>query len=208
MKDTINHKNHKAHTDEQDLLRRYVAGDKDAFEEIVTRYKDPLYAFLRRFLNQQQLVEEAFQETFLQLYRSRHSFERDKPLRPWLFTIAANKARDVLRKQKREETVSISTMAEPTESNIDDVVNTLTSYEITPYDEAEKAERAEKVRQIIANMPENLREILILAYFEQFSYKQMADILSIPIGTVKSRLHTAIVFFTKKWKSITSNGNV
>jgi RNA polymerase sigma-70 factor (ECF subfamily) len=207
MKDTINHKNHKAHTDEQDLLRRYVAGDKDAFREIVTRYKDPLYAFLRRFLNQQQLAEEAFQETFLQLYRSRHSFEKDKPLRPWLFTIAANKARDVLRKQKREETVSISTMAEPTESSIDDVVNTLTSYEITPYDEAEKAERAEKVRQIIANMPENLREILILAYFEQFSYKQMADILSIPIGTVKSRLHTAIVFFTKKWKSITNDGN-
>lgn len=208
MKDTINHKNHKARTDEQDLLRRYVAGDNDAFKEIVKQYKDPLYAFLRRFLNQQQLVEEAFQETFMQLYRSRHSFEKDKPLRPWLFTIAANKARDVLRKQKREETVSISTMAEPTESNIDDVVNTLTSYEITPYDEAEKTERAEKVRQIIANMPENLREILILAYFEQFSYKQMADILSIPIGTVKSRLHTAIVFFTKKWKSITSDGNV
>jgi RNA polymerase sigma-70 factor (ECF subfamily) len=208
MKNTINHKNHKAHTDEQDLLRRYVAGDKEAFREIVKRYKDPLYAFLRRFLNQQELAEEAFQETFLQLYRSRHSFEKDRPLRPWLFTIAANKARDVLRKQKREETVSISTMAEPAESSIDDVVNTLTSYEITPYDEAEKTERAEKVRQIISTMPENLREILILAYFEQFSYKQMADILSIPIGTVKSRLHTAIVFFTKKWKSITSDGNV
>ncbi|MGB8226640.1 MAG: sigma-70 family RNA polymerase sigma factor [Sedimentisphaerales bacterium] len=193
---------------EQELLNRYVAGDKEAFREIVKRYKDPLYAFLRRFLNQQELAEEAFQETFLQLYRSRHSFEKDRPLRPWLFTIAANKARDVLRKQKREETVSISTMAEPAESSIDDVVNSLTSYEITPYDEAEKAERAEKVRQIVTNMPENLREILILAYFEQFSYKQMADILSIPIGTVKSRLHTAIVFFTKKWKSITNDGNV
>lgn len=199
-------KNHK--NNEQELLNRYVAGDKEAFREIVKRYKDPLYAFLRRFLNQQELAEEAFQETFLQLYRSRHSFEKDRPLRPWLFTIAANKARDVLRKQKREETVSISTMAEPAESSIDDVVNSLTSYEITPYDEAEKTERAEKVRQIIATMPENLREILILAYFEQFSYKQMADILSIPIGTVKSRLHTAIVFFTKKWKSITSDGNV
>ena len=199
-------KNHK--NNEQELLNRYVAGDKEAFREIVKRYKDPLYAFLRRFLNQQELAEEAFQETFLQLYRSRHSFEKDRPLRPWLFTIAANKARDVLRKQKREETVSISTMAEPAESSIDDVVNSLTSYEITPYDEAEKTERAEKVRQIISTMPENLREILILAYFEQFSYKQMADILSIPIGTVKSRLHTAIVFFTKKWKSITSDGNV
>ena len=203
MNKNINHNNHN-NKDEQELLHRYVAGDKNAFQEIVNRYKDPLYAFLRRFLNQQQLVEEAFQDTFLQLYRSRNSFEKDKPLRPWLFTIAANKARDTLRKQQRHETVSIGTMGDSTESSADDVVNSLISYDITPYDEAEKAERAEKVRGIIGEMPENLREILILAYFEQFSYKQMAEILSIPIGTVKSRLHTAIVYFTKKWKSTAS----
>ncbi len=203
MKNSKNHKNHKNKIDEQELLHRYVAGDQEAFQQIVTRYKDPLYAFLRRFLSQTQLIEEAFQETFLQLYRSRESFDKDKPLRPWLYTIAANKAKDVLRKKQRQSTVSLGAMAQPAELSIDDVVNSLKSYEITPYDEAEKAERAEKVREIIAEMPENLREILILAYFEQFSYKQMAQMLSIPIGTVKSRLHTAIVHFTKKWKSMT-----
>jgi RNA polymerase sigma-70 factor (ECF subfamily) len=98
-------------------------------------------------------------------------------------------------------------MAESSELSVDDVVNSLKSYEITPYDETEKAERSENVRKIIFEMPANLREILILAYFEQFSYKQMADILSIPIGTVKSRLHTAIVVFTKKWKPTSDNGN-
>jgi len=203
MKNSNSHKNHKNGIDEQELLHRYVAGDRDAFHQIVTRYKDPLYAFLRRFLNQTQLVEEAFQETFLQLYLSRKTFEKDRPLRPWLFTIAANKARDALRRQQRHDTVSLGSMAEPTELNVDDVLNSLKSYEITPYDEAEKSERAEKVRHIIENMPANLKEILILAYFEQFSYKQMADMMSIPIGTVKSRLHTAIVHFTKKWKSMT-----
>ena len=93
-------------------------------------------------------------------------------------------------------------MSEPEEVSIDDVLNTLASYDVTPLDELNKTETAAKVRQIIANMPENLREILILAYFDQFSYKHMADMLGIPIGTVKSRLHTAIVYFTKKWKSM------
>jgi RNA polymerase sigma-70 factor (ECF subfamily) len=64
----------------------------------------------------------------------------------------------------------------------------------------EKGERADLVRQVIADMPDNLREILLLAYFDQFSYKQMAEILGIPIGTVKSRLHTAVVYFAKKWR--------
>ncbi len=202
MKTGKNHNNHKDKIDEQELLHRYVAGDRDAFQQLVNRYKNPLYAFLRRFLNQTQLIEEAFQETFLQLYRSRKTFEKDRPLMPWLFTIAANKAKDALRKQQRRDTISLGSMTETEEFGVDDVLNSLKSYDITPYDEAERAERAEKVRKIIENMPENLKEILILAYFEQFSYKQMAEMLRIPIGTVKSRLHTAIVHFTRKWKSL------
>jgi RNA polymerase sigma-70 factor, ECF subfamily len=184
------------------LLTQYIAGDETAFREIVERYKNPLYAFLRRFLNRQDLVEDAFQETFLQLYASRDSFDSTRPLRPWLFTIAANKARDALRKQQREATTSIGTMSEPEEVSIDDVLNTLASYDVTPQDELDQSETSAKVREVIANMPENLREILILAYFDQFSYKHMAEMLGIPIGTVKSRLHTAILFFTKKWKSV------
>ncbi len=70
-----------------------------------------------------------------------------------------------------------------------------------PYEELERSETASQVERIIANMPDNLREILILAYFNKFSYKQMAQILSIPIGTVKSRLHTAVARFAKDWKA-------
>ena len=187
-------------TDSQ-LLQRYRAGDEDAFREIVNRYKNSLYAFLRRFLNQQDVVEDVFQETFLQLYSSQESFDISRPLHPWLFTIATNKAKDALRKQQRHGSLSLGAITDTTETSIDEVLNVLGSYETTPEDEASKTETANRVREIIANMPENLRGILILAYFEQFSYKQMAEILSIPIGTVKSRLHTAVVYFTKKWKA-------
>ncbi len=187
-------------TDAQ-LLERYRQGDEFAFEEIVSRYKNSLYAFLRRFVNRQDIVEDVFQETFLQLYASRDSFDADRPLRPWLFTIAANKAKDALRKIQRQSSMSMGALADAGEVSIDEVVNILTSYETTPDDEISKEETAQRVRQIISEMPENLRGILILAYFEQFSYKHMAEILSIPIGTVKSRLHTAVVHFMKKWKA-------
>ncbi|MBL7215602.1 MAG: sigma-70 family RNA polymerase sigma factor [Phycisphaerae bacterium] len=184
-----------------ELLQRYRGGDEWAFRELVNRYKNSLYAFLRRFVNQQEVVEDVFQETFLQIYTSQDSFDTDRPLRPWLFTIAANKAKDALRKMQRQSTMSMGTLADAGDVSIDEVVNILSSYDITPDQEASTEETARRVRQVIAEMPENLRGILILAYFEQFSYKHMAQILSIPIGTVKSRLHTAVVHFMKKWKA-------
>jgi len=184
-----------------ELLACYATGDEAAFREIVSRYKNSLYAFLKQFLNRQDLVEDVFQETFLQLFTSRESFDPARPLRPWLFTIAANKAKDALRKSQRTTAIPIGTISESKEMSFDDVLNTLTSDTTRPYEQLEKGETASRVAKIIANMPENLREILILAYFNKFSYKQMAQILSIPIGTVKSRLHTAVARFAKDFKA-------
>jgi len=184
-----------------DLLARYTKGDEAAFREIVTRYKNSLYSFLRQFLNRRDLVEDVFQETFLQLFSSKDSFDTTRPLRPWLFTIAANKAKDALRKSQRTAAIPIGTIADSDDLSFGDVLNALTSDSRIPSDNLERTETALRVEQVIANMPENLREILILAYFNKFSYKQMAGILSIPIGTVKSRLHTAVGRFAKDWKA-------
>jgi RNA polymerase sigma-70 factor (ECF subfamily) len=184
-----------------ELLASYAAGDEAAFREIVDRYKNGLYAFLRQFLNRQDVVEDVFQETFLQLFASRDSFDPNRPLRPWLFTIAANKAKDALRKSQRASAIPISTISDSEEMSFDDVLNTLTSENIMPYEKLEENETSSRVAEIVSNMPENLRGILILAYFNKFSYKQMAQILSIPIGTVKSRLHTAVARFSKDWKA-------
>jgi RNA polymerase sigma-70 factor (ECF subfamily) len=89
--------------------------------------------------------------------------------------------------------------------SFDDMLNTVTSDPTMPYEELQKDETARRVGQIIAGMPDNLREILLLSYFQRFSYKHMAEILSIPIGTVKSRLHTAVGRFAKDWKESVGN---
>jgi RNA polymerase sigma-70 factor (ECF subfamily) len=184
-----------------ELLQSYMNGDESAFREIVDRYKNSLYAFLKQFLNRMDLVEDVFQETFLQLFTSRESFDPSRPLRPWLFTIAANKAKDALRKAQRTSAVPIGTISESQEMSFDEMLDSLSSDNTTPSDELERGETAARVNDVMAQMPESLRQILSMAYFSKFSYKQMAEILSIPIGTVKSRLHTAVARFAKDWKA-------
>ena len=191
-----------------ELLEHYMDGDEAAFQEIVTRYKNSLYAFLRQFLNRTDLVEDVFQETFLQLFTSRASFDQSRPLRPWLFTIAANKAKDALRKSQRTSAVPIGAISDAQDMSFDEMLSTLGSDNGVPHDELERNETAAQVNDVIAGLPENLREILILAYFNKFSYKQMADVLSIPIGTVKSRLHTAVAKFAKDWKAAVGSKEV
>ncbi len=184
-----------------ELLRRYAAGEEEAFQELVSQYKDSVYAFLRRFLSQSDLVDDVFQETFMQLYISRDTFDLSRPLRPWLFTIAANKAKDALRRLQRIDSANLGGMFDSDEHSIDDVLNTLDCDTRMPYDDLVKDETAASVKRIISRMPVKLREILILAYFHKFSYAEIAGILHIPVGTVKSRLHTAVGRFAEDWRT-------
>jgi RNA polymerase sigma-70 factor (ECF subfamily) len=186
-----------------ELLKRYAAGDEGAFQELVGQYKDSVYAFLRRFLNDRDLVDDVFQETFLQLYVSRDTFDQSKPLRPWLFTIAANKAKDALRRRQRVDATNLGSMFDSEEHSIDDVLNTLDYDEHMPYDDLIREETAAQVKRVVARMPVKLREILILAYFHKFPYAQIAGILGIPVGTVKSRLHIAVNRFAEDWNAVT-----
>ncbi len=184
-----------------ELMKRYAAGDEGAFQELVRQYKDSIYAFLRRFLNDRDLADDVLQETFMQLYVSRDTFDQSKPLRPWLFTIAANKAKDALRRNQRVDSTNLGSMFDSDEHSIDDVLNTLDHDDRMPYDDLIREETATQVKRIIARMPVKLREILILAYFQKFPYAEISGILGIPVGTVKSRLHTAVNRFAEDWNA-------
>jgi RNA polymerase sigma-70 factor (ECF subfamily) len=184
------------------LSKRYAVGEEGAFQELVNQYKDSVYAFLRRFLNDRDLVDDVFQETFLQLYVSRDTFDASKPLRPWLFTIAANKAKDALRRRRRAGVTNLGSLFDGEEHSVDDALNVLDHDDRMPYDDLIREETAAAVKRVIARMPEKLREILILAYFHKFSYGEIGEILGIPVGTVKSRLHTAVGRFAEDWKTV------
>lgn len=186
---------------DEELLRRHVQGDRPAFEELVRRYTDELHRFLARFLGQRAWVEDAIQETFLQVHVSAATFDATRRVKPWLFTIAANKARDLLRTRTRRREVSLDQPAGPEMSEDSAcVIEQLAVDESLAIDDLAELEEAERVRRVVMSLPEHYREVLILGYYHQFPYRDIAEILSVPIGTVKSRLHAAVAHFATAYK--------
>jgi RNA polymerase sigma-70 factor (ECF subfamily) len=191
-------------TDEQ-LLADYRHGDKSTFQLLVQRYHRELYHFLVRFVGDRQLADDVFQETFLQVHQSVETFDLTRRFRPWLFAIAANKGRDMIRQVNRKVFSALSATIEPMENASAEFVDMMRSTMLPPDSQLEKRELQKKVQQTVMGMPEHLREVLLLCYFHQFPYKQVGEMLDIPLGTVKSRLHAAIAHFADKWREIDSN---
>jgi RNA polymerase sigma-70 factor (ECF subfamily) len=187
-------------SDEQ-LLEAYLNGDNPAFQRLVERYQRELYHFLVRFLGDRAAAEDVFQETFLQVHQSGGQFDLARRFRPWLFTIAANKARDLMRSQARRPTSPLQAEISPGEGDTGGQFIDLMAADIpAPSDAMSREELEAAVHDTVMGMPEHLREILLLSYFNQFPYKQIADILDIPLGTVKSRLHAAVASFGERWR--------
>jgi RNA polymerase sigma-70 factor (ECF subfamily) len=196
-------------TDEE-LLEAYRTGEPAAFETLVRRHHDDLVRFLVRLCGNRALAEDAFQEAFLQVHLSAESFDATRRFKPWLFTIAANKGRDALRRSARRKALDLSAPIGGSASGGDgangDGARTfvdLMEIDVPSPDAAMDAqERSQLVQQAIDQMPWSLREILLLAYFQRMSYNQIAESLRIPLGTVKSRLHSAVASFARKWQEV------
>lgn len=191
-------------TDEQ-LLEAYRFGDKTSFKQLVERYQRELFHFLVRFLGDRAAAEDVFQETFLQVHQSAEQFDLQRRFRPWLFTIAANKARDLMRSQARRPTNPLQASISPGSDEGGQFIDLMQSTAEMPSEPMEQEELQRLVQGTVMNMPDHLREILLLSYFHQFPYKQISDILNIPLGTVKSRLHAAVAYFADRWRTMNEN---
>lgn len=185
-------------TDEQ-LMAEFIAGSESAFRELVSRYERELYVFLQRFVNNGAAAEDLFQEAFIQVYRNADKFDSQRRFRSWLFTIASNKARDYLRSSRRRATQSLDANfgTENEKAAFADVLETDGG---SAQDLLIGGEDAAAIREMIGRLPDIYREVLILSYFSHFSYKQTAEVLDVPVGTVKSRLHSALTQFGRLWK--------
>lgn len=190
-------------TDEQ-LFGDYRRGQADAFRTLIDRHHDDLLRFLIRLVGSRQAAEDVFQETFLQIHTSGDSFDVERRFRPWLFTIAANKGRDYLRRKGRRQVMELSAPVGGPHAG-DEATTFIDLLQVDwgpPSQEMEAAERERRVQSALDAMSHPLREILLLSYFNRLTYQQIADELGIPLGTVKSRLHAAVASFAKRWQDV------
>ena len=194
-------------TDEQ-LFETYRNGDPAALRVLLERHVHDLLAFLTRMVGDRAGAEDVFQDTFLQIHQAAATFDTSRRFRPWLFTIAANKARDFLRRKNRRRTLDLSAPITGGRGGGDDspteFVDLLEIDIPSPSAGLEAQDQSRQVQSALDTLPPALKEILLLAYFQRLSYAQIADDLEIPLGTVKSRLHAAVATFAKRWAERTN----
>jgi RNA polymerase sigma-70 factor (ECF subfamily) len=175
--------------DEQ-LMEAHLQGDDAAFGTLVNRYANALFGYLVRLTEHSQDAEDLFQETLLRIHTKAHTFKTGKRFKPWAFTIATNIANDRFRRIKRRGVVL--TMDDPDrpipETAFLDCEDTA---DINPVKNVIRTELQERVQDAIKTLPDRQRTALVLAYYQDLSYREVAEVMKCSVGTVKTHMSRA-----------------
>lgn len=161
------------------LISRARGGDREAFGELVEQYRDNVYRLAYRMCGNAYDADEAAQEAFVAAWRALPNFRGDAKFSTWLYRLTTNAAIDVMRREKRHQTVGDGEMIE------------LADDADSPQETVERTEQQEAVQKALATLSEEYREVLLLRYMEELDYAEIAEVLQLPSGTVKSRINRA-----------------
>lgn len=179
---------------DEELLLRLQRGEAAALDLLVRRYERELFGYLCRYLNDDEMAADVFQNTFLQVFLKIEQYEVGRAARPWLYAIATHQAIDALRRlQRRRDRAGLwDERTGDDESAAYGWDRIVAEQRDGPLDLLERAEQQRLVRQAVASLPPLLRSVVLLVYFQGLKYHEAAEVLGIPVGTVKSRLHAAL----------------
>ena len=161
------------------LISRARGGDREAFGALVEQYRDNVYRLAYRMCGYAYDADEAAQEAFVAAWRALPNFRGDAKFSTWLYRLTTNAAIDVMRREKRHQTVGDGEMME------------LADDADSPQETVERTEQQEAVQKALSTLSEEYREVLLLRYMEELDYAEIAEVLQLPSGTVKSRINRA-----------------
>ena len=185
------------------LIRRCRRGDERSFDILFDRYKARIYTFVLGFVKDRKIAEDILQETFIKVFRKARHFRHQAKFSTWLYTIAANLCKDELKRRKRRGSISLD--APPADQKWEGPVwpgvRAIADSSNGPRIEAEKRELSRVVLLALDELPENSRQVIELHVMHGLRYREVAEILGCPLGTVQSRMHNAVQLLRRKLKT-------
>jgi len=166
-------------------INQVLKGDQNAFGEIVELYKDKVFQLCFRMLGNRHEAEDLAQEAFVRAFVNIHSFKINMKFSTWLYRIATNLCIDRLRKKKPDYHLD----AEVAGTEGLNMYSQIASDTLKPEEEVASLELQESIQAEITKLPEKYRSVIVLKYIEELSLKEISDILDLPVGTVKTRIH-------------------
>lgn len=179
-------------------IKQVIKGDQDAFGEIVELYKDKVFQISYRMLGNRHEAEDVAQEAFLRAYINIHSYNPNKKFSTWLYRIATNLSIDRIRKKKPDYYLD----AEIGGTDGLTMYAQLSSDAVSPEDEVETLEMQEWLQREIMALPPKYRAAIVLKYIEELSLKEISDVLDLPVGTVKTRIHRGREALRKQLRNV------
>ncbi len=173
-------------TDDQ-IIERTLAGDTDAFSLLVRRWERPIYGLSLRMLGRDEDARDVCQETFLAAFRNLRKFRGDAKFSSWLYRIALNACHTKLRKNSGAAEQSID--QEDDEGRKFELADD--GAEFMP-DRLHRDQRATAVRRALQALPAEMRQVIVMKEYEELTFAEIAEILNVPVSTVKSRLYTGL----------------
>jgi len=171
---------------DKELFAKVADDNERAFAMFVDRYKNRLFNFVFRIISEKEMAEDILQETFLRVYNQRKNYSPDYALSTWVYTIALNLCRSELRKRKLRKFISLEFLKEESDIELPDEKN-LEPQKLKPL-----------LDKAIKGLPDEYRTAFVLCDIDRLPYSEIAEIMRVPVGTVKSRINRARTMLREK----------
>jgi len=184
--------------DDSELIARALGGDQQAYRALTERHKTAIFGIIYKIVRDRETTNDLVQETFMKAFASLASYRSEYRFSTWLYKIAANCSIDHLRK-KRIHALSLDRQLESQDGTIEIEV---ADYTFHPEQDLVRKEQRVNIEEAIDSLPEKYREVIVYRHKDDKPYEEIADLLSIPVGTVKARIFRARELLKKKLRSV------
>lgn len=178
------------------LVKAALSGDQQAYQQLVDKYRNPLYFHILKLVRNRDVVDDLVQETFLKAFDCLQSYNKDYAFSTWLYRIATNHSIDYLRKKK----LSTLSIDEPVKGKEGEMKMELTDEDSYTDREIIRKQRRAMIRDAIESLPEKYRIVIRMRHMEEMSYEEIAEELNLPLGTIKAHIFRAREFLNKALK--------